>query len=84
MGVRVRGFLTSLCIAVAMARYRLEEYWRARVTLKEDHRIIRTGPYARVRHPIYTRVLLATMGTAMVIGEWDFRSQEHMESFPIV
>ncbi|MGA2346746.1 MAG: methyltransferase, partial [Candidatus Sulfotelmatobacter sp.] len=27
-------------------------------------------PYAWVRHPIYTGMLLAAMGTALVIGEW--------------
>jgi protein-S-isoprenylcysteine O-methyltransferase Ste14 len=64
-------FLTSFGVAVAIwARYRLGEYWSARVTLKEDHRIIRTGPYAFVRHPIYTGMLVAAVGTAAVVGEW--------------
>jgi hypothetical protein len=31
----------------------LAEYWSARVTIKEDHQHIRTGPYAHLRHPIY-------------------------------
>ena len=52
------------------ARYHLAEYWSARVTIKEDHQLIRTGPYARLRHPIYTGLILATIGSAMVIDRW--------------
>jgi protein-S-isoprenylcysteine O-methyltransferase Ste14 len=64
-------FLTSLGVAVAIwARYCLGQYWSARVTLKEDHRLIQSGPYAYIRHPIYTGMLLATLGTALVVGEW--------------
>jgi protein-S-isoprenylcysteine O-methyltransferase Ste14 len=52
------------------ARYHLAEYWSARVTIKEGHQLIRTGPYSRLRHPIYTGLILATMGSALVIGKW--------------
>jgi protein-S-isoprenylcysteine O-methyltransferase Ste14 len=63
--------LTTVGVAVAIwARYSIGQYWSARVTLKEGHRVIRSGPYAWVRHPIYTGMLLAAMGTALVIGEW--------------
>lgn len=63
--------LTSLGVAIAIwARYCIGQYWSARVTLKEGHRLIRSGPYASVRHPIYTGMLLAAAGTALVIGEW--------------
>jgi len=64
-------FLTWLGVAVAIwARYCLGQYWSARVTLKEGHRLIQSGPYAYVRHPIYTGMLLAMIGTALVVGEW--------------
>jgi protein-S-isoprenylcysteine O-methyltransferase Ste14 len=64
-------FLTCLGVAIAIwARRTIGEYWSARVTLKEDHRLISSGPYRSVRHPIYTGMLLATAGTALVIGEW--------------
>jgi protein-S-isoprenylcysteine O-methyltransferase Ste14 len=62
--------LTWVGVALAIwARYCLGEYWSARVTLKEGHQLIRTGPYAFVRHPIYTGMLLASTGTALVAGE---------------
>jgi protein-S-isoprenylcysteine O-methyltransferase Ste14 len=64
-------FLTAVGVAVAIwARYCLGEYWSARVTLKEGHQLIRSGPYAYVRHPIYSGMLLAASGTALVVGEW--------------
>jgi len=63
--------VTWLGVAVAVwARYCLGEYWSARVTLKDGHQLIRTGPYKFVRHPIYTGMLLGSVGTALVLGEW--------------
>jgi protein-S-isoprenylcysteine O-methyltransferase Ste14 len=52
------------------ARVHLGRNWSATVTVKEDHALIRTGPYRYVRHPIYTGMLLALAGTALAIGEW--------------
>ncbi len=64
-------FLTFVGVGVAIwARYSLGQYWSGRVTLKEDHQLIRGGPYAYVRNPIYSGLLLAMAGTALVVGEW--------------
>src|SRR5208283_4084941 len=64
-------FLTFVGVGVAIwVRYSLGQYWSGRVTLKEDHQLIRGGPYAYVRHPIYSGLLLAMAGTALVVGEW--------------
>jgi protein-S-isoprenylcysteine O-methyltransferase Ste14 len=63
--------LTFIGAGIAMwARRSLGQYWSARVTLKIDHRLIRSGPYAWVRHPLYSGLLLAMAGTALVVGEW--------------
>lgn len=37
---------------------------------QKEHELVRTGPYARIRHPIYTGLLLAVAGTAIAIGEY--------------
>jgi protein-S-isoprenylcysteine O-methyltransferase Ste14 len=52
------------------ARRHLGRNWSAAVTVKEGHALVRSGPYARVRHPIYSGLLLAMTGTAVAIGEW--------------
>jgi protein-S-isoprenylcysteine O-methyltransferase Ste14 len=62
--------LTAAGIAIAFwARFHLGANWSGTVTLKEDHELIRTGPYHTIRHPIYTGIMLAMLGTAVVIGE---------------
>jgi protein-S-isoprenylcysteine O-methyltransferase Ste14 len=50
------------------ARVMLGANWSAVITIKQDHRIIRRGPYAVVRHPIYSGGLLALLGTAIASG----------------
>jgi protein-S-isoprenylcysteine O-methyltransferase Ste14 len=52
------------------ARSHLGGNWSGLVTLKENHSLVQTGPYKYVRHPIYTGMLLAFVGSAAAIGEW--------------
>lgn len=52
------------------ARLHLGAYWSGTVTRKEGHRIIDTGPYAIVRHPIYTGLILAGIATALARGHF--------------
>jgi protein-S-isoprenylcysteine O-methyltransferase Ste14 len=63
--------LTFAGVAFAIwARHHIGRYWGARVSILSEHKLIRTGPYARIRHPIYTGLLLAGAGTALVVGEY--------------
>jgi protein-S-isoprenylcysteine O-methyltransferase Ste14 len=63
--------LVAVGVAIAIwARRHIGEYWSSRVALKEDHHLIQSGPYARVRHPIYSGMLLAMIGTGLFVGEW--------------
>jgi protein-S-isoprenylcysteine O-methyltransferase len=65
------GLSITICGAVlaVSARLFLGKNWSATVTIKQDHEIVRRGPYAFVRHPIYSGFLLSALGTALAIGE---------------
>ncbi len=52
------------------ARAHLGRNWSGSVTIKADHELITTGPYRLARHPIYTGLLLAFAGTALIVAEW--------------
>ncbi|HUJ32695.1 MAG TPA: isoprenylcysteine carboxylmethyltransferase family protein [Candidatus Acidoferrum sp.] len=67
----VGAALTCLGVAFAIwARYHIGRYWSSTVSLRADHQLIRTGPYAHIRHPIYTGILLAVLGTAVAVGRY--------------
>jgi protein-S-isoprenylcysteine O-methyltransferase Ste14 len=50
------------------ARLYLGRLWSASITRKENHRIVNTGPYGLVRHPIYTGISFAALATALQEG----------------
>jgi protein-S-isoprenylcysteine O-methyltransferase Ste14 len=50
------------------ARRHLGRYWSARVTLKQGHQLIESGPYRLVRHPIYSGLLLSMAATVITIA----------------
>jgi protein-S-isoprenylcysteine O-methyltransferase Ste14 len=59
--------ITFAGIAFAVwARVYLGGNWSSSVTLKVGHQLVRSGPYRWVRHPIYTGLTLAMLGTAIV------------------
>jgi protein-S-isoprenylcysteine O-methyltransferase Ste14 len=66
------GFALALIgLAIALwARIHLGQNWSDKVILSEGHQLIRTGPYAYIRHPIYSGVLLGVLGTSVVLDQW--------------
>ena len=58
------------------ARIHLGRLWSSAVTHKEHHRVVDTGPYRFVRHPIYTGLLVSALATtiaqatAIAVGGW--------------
>lgn len=51
------------------ARFTIGRNWSGAITVKADHELMTGGPYAIVRHPIYSGLLLTLLGTAFVVGE---------------
>ena len=49
-----------------LARIHLGRLWSSAITRKERHRIVDTGPYAFMRHPIYAGIITAVLATAAV------------------
>jgi protein-S-isoprenylcysteine O-methyltransferase Ste14 len=77
------------------ARIYLGQLWSGSITRKEGHHVVDTGPYAFVRHPIYTGLIAATLATAtaaatagailggilIIFGLWlKARTEEHFLS----
>jgi protein-S-isoprenylcysteine O-methyltransferase Ste14 len=52
------------------ARRHLGRNWSGEITIKVEHELVRSGPYRRLRHPIYTGLLAMYAGAAMVNGGW--------------
>jgi protein-S-isoprenylcysteine O-methyltransferase Ste14 len=65
MGVAL--VIVGLAFAI-WARVHLGGNWSGTVTIKQGHELIRSGPYAYVRHPIYTGLLAALLGTTLASG----------------
>ena len=65
------GFAITLAgvLFCVWARVHLGRNWSSSVTIKEGHELIVTGPYALVRHPIYTGILTGLLGTVLAIAE---------------
>src|SRR5215813_10586147 len=65
------GFVVqALGLGLAIwARNHLGKNWSGRITIKEGHNLVRTGPYKKLRHPIYTGILTMYLGTAVIAGE---------------
>jgi protein-S-isoprenylcysteine O-methyltransferase Ste14 len=64
--------MAALCLAgfafAWWARLHLGRLWSGFVTRKADHRIIDSGPYRIVRHPIYTGIIVAAIAMAIAKG----------------
>jgi protein-S-isoprenylcysteine O-methyltransferase Ste14 len=62
--------ITFLGLGFAVwARVHLGKYWSGNVTIKVEHKLIRTGPYKWVRNPIYTGIIIAVVGSVIADGQ---------------
>jgi protein-S-isoprenylcysteine O-methyltransferase Ste14 len=61
--------MTAGLLFAVWARNHLGTNWSRSVTIKQDHQLIESGPYALVRHPIYTGILTGFLGTAIALAQ---------------
>lgn len=63
--------LAALGVALAIwARFYLGRNWGMPLSVKENPELVVSGPYAHIRHPIYTGILLAFLGSALIDWWW--------------
>lgn len=53
----------------AWARDVLGRNWSGRVIIQDSHQLITSGPYAYVRHPLYTGIIVGIAGTSLIVGD---------------
>jgi protein-S-isoprenylcysteine O-methyltransferase Ste14 len=68
--VVVGDILTALWFYVAFLVFRENTFSAATVQVAEGQAVISTGPYAIVRHPMYTGGLFSFIGTSLALGSW--------------
>jgi protein-S-isoprenylcysteine O-methyltransferase Ste14 len=66
-GIGLALFLLGLALAV-WARIYIGRNWGMPMSEKADPELVTTGPYRKVRHPIYSGIILAMTGTAMAVS----------------
>lgn len=62
-------FILGVYLSVWARRY-IGINWGMPMSLKENPELITTGPYKHIRHPIYSGIMLATLGTALAVNYW--------------
>jgi protein-S-isoprenylcysteine O-methyltransferase Ste14 len=52
------------------SHYTIGHYWSIRIGIKQSHRLVTQGPYAYIRHPLYTALFLGYLGTVFALQSW--------------
>ena len=63
-------FISGLIFAV-WARLHIAHNWGTPMSRKDDTELVSSGPYGLVRHPIYSGILTAGVGTALALN-WNW------------
>lgn len=66
-GIGLALFAAGLLFAI-WARIHIGRNWGTPMTQKNDPELVTSGPYRLVRHPIYSGILVANVGTAAALS----------------
>jgi protein-S-isoprenylcysteine O-methyltransferase Ste14 len=69
LGIGLAFFVLGLALAV-WARVYLGRNWGMPMSQRADPELVTTGPYRRIRHPIYSGIILAMAGTAIAVSPY--------------
>ncbi|HEY7210634.1 MAG TPA: isoprenylcysteine carboxylmethyltransferase family protein [Bryobacteraceae bacterium] len=69
LSVAVLFFIAASLLSWSSVRA-LGAHWRVEAALNADHRLVRSGPYALVRHPVYTSMFCILLGTGLLLTPW--------------
>ena len=62
--------LVAVGYSIIFLVYKENTFTSATIEVAEDQKVITTGPYALVRHPMYAGALLYLLGTPLALGSW--------------
>ena len=83
-GVIVGDVLVAIGFYFIFLVYKENTFTSATIEVAEDQRVISTGPYAIVRHPMYASASLYLIGTPLALGSfWGFLALAAMMPFLI-
>lgn len=66
LGYALLGLVGAGIVVAWWARIHLGPLWSGSVVTREGHRIVESGPYALVRHPIYTGLIVCGLALAVI------------------
>jgi protein-S-isoprenylcysteine O-methyltransferase Ste14 len=73
-GLRWTGFALGLFSLAfwAWTQAALDTQWSAQLQLRKQHRLVTSGPYARIRHPLYAAMFAWAIALALLTANWIF------------
>src|SRR5690349_16805315 len=63
-------FLVALGLYIVFLVFRENTFTSATIEVQEDQRVISTGPYGLIRHPMYSGAFIMLLGVPLALGSW--------------
>ncbi len=70
VGIIAGDLVMLVGLAISFAVAKVNTYASANIEVAEEQKVISNGPYARVRHPLYSGALIMLFGVPLALGSW--------------